>query len=644
MITSINPPARDTLSTVLREELTLSPARWRAMARIASGTSILVAIAMTFQIPLPAYVVYLVFLVSQEDAASTLVSSFGGLLAVTLAVALSILLYIFDASEPALRIPLLAFSIFAGTFLARTSKLGPITFLAGYVLVFSQTVLDNATATEPLLRGLLWLWVIAALPVGLTILLNLLCGESPVVLSRNRAVQLLERVASCVELPFSESPNKIRSALLALGQLKNKALLWDKRLKAYAEEDARLIELLVEIQSIARSLPANTPMDIRRVLGQSIREAGQHFMARRTCASAKVESTSRSSELPYEQPNCAALQFAVRELLERASGESSMSTSTSPKATSTFFVADAFTNRAHARFAIKVMLAVLASYATYTLLDWPGISTAVTTCFFVTLTTFGESMHKFTLRATGAIIGGLLAGLCLVFVLPLMTDIGELCLMIAAVSAFCAWISTGSETISYAGMQIAFAFFLGVLQGYGPASDLTVLRDRIAGILIGNLWVTVVFASLWPTSAVAQARSLRAAALKKLSQLLSTDPTSSSSKKLAINQDLSSAAHLNARAVFEWVPIKGEHAVFLDTEKIERITSLALTLVRIRDANPTTASLHDVDDPIAMQLDALAENRQAPIANVEHDASVPPTLRQARMQLEKEIGYVSRTI
>ena len=40
------------------------------------------------------------------------------------------------------------------------------------------------------------------------------------------------------------------------------------------------------------------------------------------------------------------------------------------------------------------------------------------------------------------------------------------------------------------GMQIAFAFFLGILQGYAPATDLTVLRDRIAGILLGNIAVS----------------------------------------------------------------------------------------------------------------------------------------------------------
>src|SRR5262249_50491198 len=53
---------------------------------------------------------------------------------------------------------------------------------------------------------------------------------------------------------------------------------------------------------------------------------------------------------------------------------------------------------------------------------------------------------------------------------------------------------------SYAGFQIAFAFFLCIVQGAGPELDLTIARDRIIGIIIGNLVAYFTFAYLWPAT------------------------------------------------------------------------------------------------------------------------------------------------
>jgi multidrug resistance protein MdtO len=138
----------------------------------------------------------------------------------------------------------------------------------------------------------------------------------------------------------------------------------------------------------------------------------------------------------------------------------------------------------------------------------------------VALGSLGETVHKLVLRISGALIGGLIAGLCIVFVLPHMTDIGQLCLLIAVVSAGAAWVATSSELLSYAGLQIAFAFFLGILQGYAPATDLTVLRDRVAGILLGNLVITLVFTLLWPESATSRLQAALTEALGAISAVL----------------------------------------------------------------------------------------------------------------------------
>src|SRR5262249_12071399 len=140
--------------------------------------------------------------------------------------------------------------------------------------------------------------------------------------------------------------------------------------------------------------------------------------------------------------------------------------------------------RENLRFAIKSTLAVMCAYLIYTGFDYPGISTAVSTCFFVSLGTLGESIQKLTLRISGALIGGVAAGVAIAFLRPSMTDIGQLTLLIGAGALACAWVAASSVRLSYMGLQMAFAFLLGILQGYAPPSHFKGLIDRVVGILL----------------------------------------------------------------------------------------------------------------------------------------------------------------
>jgi multidrug resistance protein MdtO len=75
----------------------------------------------------------------------------------------------------------------------------------------------------------------------------------------------------------------------------------------------------------------------------------------------------------------------------------------------------------------------------------------------------------------------------------------------AAVAAIAGWVATGSERIAYAGLQIAFAFFISVFQGYAPDTDLDKIRDRVVGILIGIVVTAVIFHYIWPEREADQA-------------------------------------------------------------------------------------------------------------------------------------------
>jgi len=104
--------------------------------------------------------------------------------------------------------------------------------------------------------------------------------------------------------------------------------------------------------------------------------------------------------------------------------------------------------------------------------------------------------------------------------MPRMTDLGDLFLLLAPVTLLAAWVGYGSERISYAGWQIGLAFYLVVLQGYGPTIDMYTARDRTIGILFGNIVVFAIFTTIWPVSVANVVRTHLANALEQLATLL----------------------------------------------------------------------------------------------------------------------------
>jgi hypothetical protein len=184
------------------------------------------------------------------------------------------------------------------------------------------------------------------------------------------------------------------------------------------------------------------------------------------------------------------------------------------------FVSDAFSNPAHVHFALKVTLAAMFCYIFYSAIDWSGIHTALITCTFIALESTGATLHKGVLRIGGCVIGGALALFTIVFLMPHMETIASLVVVVACASAIAGWVAAGSEMISYAGLQMAFAFFYSVFQGYAPDTDLDNVRNRVVGILFGLVVTGLVFRYIWPERTIDRLRAALRQALRQLARLL----------------------------------------------------------------------------------------------------------------------------
>jgi multidrug resistance protein MdtO len=226
--------------------------------------------------------------------------------------------------------------------------------------------------------------------------------------------------------------------------------------------------------------------------------------------------------LPSEaklSPHARDLLAAIHDAITRFA-EPEAPAATPPGKKAGFLVADAFSNPEHVYFALKTTAAAVFCYVLYALLDWSGIHTCFLTCYIVAQTTVAESVEKLSLRIIGCLIGAAAGIAAIVFLIPTLTSIGGLMIAVFVGGWAGAYVAAGTPRISYAGFQIAFAFFLCIIQDSGPALDLTVARDRIIGIIIGNLVAYFTFAYVWPATISRRVDPALAAAFRQLAQLV----------------------------------------------------------------------------------------------------------------------------
>ncbi len=261
------------------------------------------------------------------------------------------------------------------------------------------------------------------------------------------------------------------------------------------------------------------------------------------------------------------------------------------------FVPDAFTNPAHVRFALKVTLAAMFCYVLCCGFDWFGIHTSFITCIFIALESTGATMEKGVLRGVGCLIGGLLALISIVFLIPHMETIASLAVLVACVSAMAGWVATGTERISYAGLQIAMAYFYALFpgfNGFAPSTDLTNVRDRVVGILLGLMVMAFVFHYIWPERAMDRLCDNLRQVLRQLAKLLVIPspeiPMKETKPKVEaliaeISRGLEQARRLAEPASFEIAETPSGESVSLGhleaiITKVEHLLALATSLTR----------------------------------------------------------------
>jgi multidrug resistance protein MdtO len=251
-------------------------------------------------------------------------------------------------------------------------------------------------------------------------------------------------------------------------------------------------------------------------------------------------------------------------------------------------VSDALTNPEHLKFALKGCIAASLCYILYNSIAWPGISTAVTTCFLTGLSTIGASRQKQILRFAGAVVGGFIIGMgSQIFILPYIDSIAGFTVLFIVVTLFAAWFMTCTPRLSYFGLQVAVAYYLINVQEFAEQTSLAVARDRVVGVLVGLFMMWLVFDQLWGSSAVVEMKKVIISNLR-LGAQLAREPLPgrekswrSDSLRETISENFDKVRSLADGVLFEIGPSRAEGLALRDRVRQRQPQLRTFFLIRI---------------------------------------------------------------
>ncbi len=628
------------LQALLKEELSPYPGRSARVARMVIAATLVMIVDQTFKIPYAAIGAIYALTISRESTQATtrfvrsVIAGFA-----TAAV------YVLVGAIVFANYPLIRFLWVVGTLYLMFFLLSALTdFVAatgfGYLMVITIPLWDQQIPAEPKIEGTLW--AVGGLAVAgiITIALEIVFAEftpgDPVIRAVSRrltAVQeLLSAYAEGREPERSTNTEIVRLATVGTSRLRS-TIQRSGSAAHYRDRTGALVALSGRLTDIALTLTYLKHSFSEADRAHALALAGSLGVVRTDLTAGRIPGPIRSrlnndsAAVPLLQELENTLKLIPQVFVGSEPQTNWLLSPPAAEPSRGMFVADAWSNPEHSRFASKGCLAASLCYVAYNFLFWPGISTAVTTCLLTALTTIGASHQKQALRLGGALAGGMVAIGAQVFVLPSLDSIAGFTVLFIAVTIAATWIATSSPRISYFGLQIAGAFYLINLEQFKIQTSLTFARDRVVGIGLGLAMMWLVYDRLWGTSAAVEMKKTFVSNLRLLAQFarepISTDMRTavaqSYSLRETISANLDKVRALADGVLFEFGKSRAQDMALRDRirswqPKLRSLFAVRISLLKYRLQLPgftlpetVRSAQREFDGSLADTLDGMAD-------------------------------------
>jgi multidrug resistance protein MdtO len=628
----------------LKEELAPYPGRAALVARVVLAASIAMILTMIFRMPYGAYCAIYAFTMSRESPEAT-VEAFKTLVA---SLAFSVLYVLLGAilflGDPDLRLLWVIASFFVMFYALSTMTNYTAAARFGYLLIITVPLWDEHTPAGLRVEGTLWAFGAITLGSAITLAIELVFAEFT---PRDDLVQAIsERLVAIEELlgcfvatrPVDAQTTKHITHLAMLGTSRLRRTLQRAGYSpTYEEQMGAVLVLAGRLVDIAANV-ADLSLDISDADRERIRTLAENIAGiRHDLATRRVPRLSSAHKVPMSPtlPLLREMQKIIALSADAFAGAQSWGAYSPPPSSTdprrALLVLDALSNPEHVEFALKGCLAASLCYIFYNAKSWPGIGTAVTTCFLTALTTVGASHQKQILRITGAIAGGVVLGIgAQILVMPYLDSLAGFTLLFLTVTIPAAWIATSGPRLSYLGSQIVVAFYLINLSEFRVQTSLVPGRDRVLGILLGLAMMWLVFDQLWGSPAIVQMKKVFTSNLRLLAQFV-REPVSqdlivaieqSYSLRETINKNFASARNYGDGVALEFGSSRQQDLVWrshiVGWQLLVRavfLTQIALWKYRARLPGfdlpePVHEAQKEFDHQVAITLDSIANQME----------------------------------
>ena len=521
------------LRLFLKEELAPYPGRTALVARMTIAATLVMIVCMTFRVPHAFQGAIYVLMISRQTSRATGESAATILLVTAIGTA-----YLLVSMWFVVNLPILHFLWVIGSFFIVFYAISTLTNYTAAVIFAIMVAVgvpawDRHLSAETNVEDTLWFCLSVLIGVAITAavewaFVRLRSGDEVGLPIAERLAAVGNLFTCCADgrtVDYATEREIIR--LEAQGtSLLRRALRRSDHSPQYSVEIGgvaalvgRLVDLAATLTQLSFELSASDQRRFRD-LAATVATIRGDLMNRRRPVSVQFDDDRQTAG---SVPLLGEIEQTVT-LIPEAFADSRSSQEYLPSADDTrrgtLIVPDALANPEHVQFALKGCLAASVCYLIYNAVDWPGISTAVTTCLLTALTTVGSSHQKQVLRIAGAMVGGFLIGIgSQVFILPYFDSITFFVVLFVAVTALSSWFMTSSPRLSYFGIQVAVAFYLINLDEFKMQTSLAVARDRVIGILLGLFIMWLVFDQLWGAPAAVQMKKTFISNLQFIAQL-----------------------------------------------------------------------------------------------------------------------------